>query len=58
MTLDIFKDPMRMVDDISALGLRHFGYSIPPVLFCAFVRVEAVRTLTDDKTAERASGGL
>ena len=29
MTLDIFRDPKRMVDDISALGLRHVGYGTP-----------------------------
>jgi hypothetical protein len=25
MVLDMYKDPVRMVDDISALGLRHAG---------------------------------
>ncbi|CAE8630695.1 unnamed protein product [Polarella glacialis] len=37
MTLDLFKDPQRMVADISALGLRHVGYGIPLDLFTPFV---------------------
>mmetsp|Transcript_4707 Transcript_4707/g.13115 ORF Transcript_4707/g.13115 Transcript_4707/m.13115 type:complete len:1236 (-) Transcript_4707:77-3784(-) len=37
MTLEIFKDPWQMVDDISALGLRHVGYAIPTELFGPFV---------------------
>merc|ERR1740121_2607410 len=56
MTLDIFKDPKRMVEDISALGLRHVGYGIPTDLFGAFVTgcVQVVRSLTDDDMAEEA----
>merc|ERR1719450_1971918 len=37
MTLEIFKDPLKMVEDISALGLRHVGYGIPTELFGPFV---------------------
>eukprot|EP00931_Biecheleriopsis_adriatica_P069428 TRINITY_DN4327_c0_g1_i2.p1 TRINITY_DN4327_c0_g1~~TRINITY_DN4327_c0_g1_i2.p1 ORF type:complete len:1143 (+),score=249.93 TRINITY_DN4327_c0_g1_i2:113-3541(+) len=37
MTLDLYKEPWRMVDDISALGLRHVGYAIPTELFAPFV---------------------
>ncbi|CAK0866717.1 unnamed protein product [Prorocentrum cordatum] len=29
MTLEIYRDPQKMVEDISALGLRHVGYGIP-----------------------------
>merc|ERR1712226_624649 len=56
MTLDIYKDPKKMVEDISALGLRHVGYGIPTDLFGAFVTgcVQVVRTLTDDDVAEEA----
>lgn len=56
MTLEIFKDPKKMVEDISALGLRHVGYGIPTDLFGPFVTacVEVVRSLTHDETAEEA----
>merc|ERR1719218_69624 len=29
MTIDIYRDPVNMVDEISAVGLRHVGYAIP-----------------------------
>merc|ERR1719282_2041018 len=56
MTLEIYKDPKKMVEDISALGLRHVGYGIPTDLFGAFVTacVQVVRMLTDDDMAEEA----
>merc|ERR1740116_199911 len=56
MTLDMYLEPKRMVEDISALGLRHVGYGIPTDLFGAFVTgcVQVVRSLTDDDTAEEA----
>lgn len=37
MTVDMYKDPRAMVEDISALGLRHVGYGIPTELFGPFV---------------------
>lgn len=37
MCLEIFQDPAKMVDVISALGLRHVGYGIPIDLFAPFV---------------------
>merc|ERR1719414_2724862 len=56
MTLEIYKDPKKMVEDISALGLRHVGYGIPTDLFGAFVTacVQVVRSLTNDDQAEEA----
>jgi len=56
MTLEIYKDPKKMVEDISALGLRHVGYGIPTDLFGPFVTacVQVVRSLTDDDLAEEA----
>merc|ERR1719277_2929958 len=56
MTLDMYKDPKRMVEDISALGLRHVGYGIPTDLFGPFVTgcVQVVRMLTDNDAAEEA----
>merc|ERR1719498_818451 len=32
-SVDIYREPIRMVDDISALGLRHVGYAIPTEFF-------------------------
>merc|ERR1719230_2237895 len=56
MTLQIYKDPKKMVEDIAALGLRHVGYGIPTELFGAFVTgcVQVVRGLTKDEVAEEA----
>jgi hemoglobin-like flavoprotein len=52
MTLDLFTNPVKMVDDISALGLRHVGYGIPTELFGPFVTacVEVLMTVTTDDT--------
>jgi len=56
MTLDMYREPKRMVEDISALGLRHVGYGIPTDLFGPFVTacVQVVRMLSDDDAAEEA----
>jgi len=56
MTLEMYREPRRMVEDISALGLRHVGYAIPTEFFAPFVSgaVEVVRTMTTDETAEDA----
>jgi len=37
MTVELFREPVNMVDNISALGLRHVGYGIPTELFAPFV---------------------
>ena len=37
MSHEIFKYPYRMVDEISALGLRHVGYAVPIEYFGPFV---------------------
>jgi len=51
MVIDIYKDPVRMVDDISALGLRHVGYAIPTEYMPPFASacVEVVQGLTKDQ---------
>jgi len=56
MTIEIYRDPKKMVEDISALGLRHVGYAIPTEFFAPFVSgaVEVVRTMTTDEQAEDA----
>merc|ERR1711988_191420 len=54
MTIEMFREPKKMVEDISALGLRHVGYAIPTEFFAPFVSgaVEVVRTMTTDENAE------
>merc|ERR1712187_498633 len=52
MVIDMYRDPVRMVDDISALGLRHVGYAIPTEYMPPFASacVEVVQGLTKDQT--------
>ncbi|CAE8734516.1 unnamed protein product [Polarella glacialis] len=54
MTVKIYEDPRKMVEELSALGLRHVGYGIPTEFFAPLVSgyVEVVRTLTTDENAE------
>lgn len=53
MTRDIFHDPHRMVDDLSALGLRHAGYGIAIDHFGPFVSccVQVMGAVTEDREA-------
>ena len=54
MTIDCSGNPKRMVEDISALGLRHAGYAIPTEFMFPLVSdaVEVVRTMMTDKNAK------
>lgn len=56
MSQGIFADPWGMVDEISALGLRHVGYGIPTEFFGPFVTccVEVVAAETEDRVAVEA----
>lgn len=56
MTLELFRDPKRMVQQISALGLRHVEFGIPTDLFAPFVSacVEVMCTRTQDETCLEA----
>eukprot|EP00435_Cladocopium_sp_Y103_P045434 s1627_g13.t1 len=56
MTMEMYQQPRAMVEDLSALGLRHVGYAIPTELFAPFVScaVETVRDKTADDIAESA----
>eukprot|EP00931_Biecheleriopsis_adriatica_P023698 TRINITY_DN14905_c0_g2_i1.p1 TRINITY_DN14905_c0_g2~~TRINITY_DN14905_c0_g2_i1.p1 ORF type:complete len:693 (-),score=133.61 TRINITY_DN14905_c0_g2_i1:33-2063(-) len=56
MTIEMYREPRKMVEDISALGLRHVGYAIPTEFFAPFVSgaVEVVRSMTSDEQAEDA----
>merc|ERR1712151_1063643 len=51
MVIDMYRDPVRMVDDISALGLRYVGYAIPTEYMPPFASacVEVVQGLTKDQ---------
>merc|ERR1719449_45355 len=53
MTLELYQNPVKMVDDVSALGLRHVGYAIPTEFFGPFVSacVEVVQSVTSDMDA-------
>mmetsp|Transcript_58317 Transcript_58317/g.92577 ORF Transcript_58317/g.92577 Transcript_58317/m.92577 type:complete len:1224 (-) Transcript_58317:186-3857(-) len=56
MTLELYQNPVKMVDDISAIGLRHVGYNVPTELFAPMVIacVEVMQTRTTDETAIEA----
>ncbi|CAE8584974.1 unnamed protein product, partial [Polarella glacialis] len=56
MTMDMYKDPRKSVELISAVGLRHVGYGVPSELFAPYVTgaVEVVRSMTTDDKAEDA----
>lgn len=49
--LDMYREPVRTLDDISAVGLRHVGYGIPTELVPKFASacVDAVQALTADQ---------
>lgn len=53
MSLDLYVDPLAMVDEISALGLRHVGYGVPTELFQPLVLayVEALKCTKCWKTS-------
>lgn len=55
-TLELYREPVQLVDDISALGLRHVGYAIPTELFGPFVTacIEVLGGLSDDQVAVEA----
>eukprot|EP00930_Biecheleria_cincta_P070401 TRINITY_DN58038_c0_g1_i1.p1 TRINITY_DN58038_c0_g1~~TRINITY_DN58038_c0_g1_i1.p1 ORF type:complete len:1102 (-),score=195.31 TRINITY_DN58038_c0_g1_i1:142-3447(-) len=56
MTEGVFSDPRKLMEELSALGLRHVGYGIPTELFGPFVTscIEALREYltTDDAAVE------
>lgn len=56
MTLEIYRRPKEMVEEISATGLRHVGYGVPTDLFSPYVSacVMAVKQITHDETVIEA----
>lgn len=63
ITLELYRDPKRVVNEISALGLRHVGFGIPTELFSPYVTasveiLQAVCGATEAVNAYRWSLGL
>ncbi|CAE8684015.1 unnamed protein product [Polarella glacialis] len=56
MTIEMYRDPRKSVEQISTVGLRHVGYGVPTEFFAPYVTgaVEVVRSMTSDETAEDA----
>lgn len=56
MTVEMFREPRKMVQEISGLGLRHVGWGIPPELFGPYTSgaVESVRSMTTDDNTQSA----
>jgi len=56
ISLEMLSEPHRMVDEISALGLRHVGYGVPTEFFPPLVAayVEAIREIASNETAADA----
>ena len=43
--MEIYKRPRELMEDISALGLRHVGYGIPTELFMPFVEAGNIKLM-------------
>eukprot|EP00933_Yihiella_yeosuensis_P038794 TRINITY_DN32748_c0_g2_i1.p1 TRINITY_DN32748_c0_g2~~TRINITY_DN32748_c0_g2_i1.p1 ORF type:complete len:748 (-),score=128.60 TRINITY_DN32748_c0_g2_i1:280-2283(-) len=58
MTLDMYKSPATMVDEIAAVGLRHVGYGIPTEFAAPFVQcwVETMAETQGDDELTNAFG--
>mmetsp|Transcript_60983 Transcript_60983/g.142756 ORF Transcript_60983/g.142756 Transcript_60983/m.142756 type:complete len:1105 (-) Transcript_60983:15-3329(-) len=56
MTVEMYREPRKMVQEISGLGLRHVGWGIPPELFSPYCSgaVDTIRALTPDENAQSA----
>ncbi|CAE8638544.1 unnamed protein product [Polarella glacialis] len=54
MTIEMYRDPTKSVENISGVGLRHVGYGVPTEFFAPYVTgaVEVVRSMTTDDDAE------
>lgn len=49
-SIEIYADPWQLIDDLSALGLRHVGYGVPTEMFAPFVNacVEVIKDAVGD----------
>lgn len=54
LTIEMYRDPKKMVNDLSALGLRHVGYGVLTEFFAPYVSgaVEVVRNMTNEENAQ------
>eukprot|EP00930_Biecheleria_cincta_P049784 TRINITY_DN3498_c0_g1_i1.p1 TRINITY_DN3498_c0_g1~~TRINITY_DN3498_c0_g1_i1.p1 ORF type:complete len:1119 (+),score=213.89 TRINITY_DN3498_c0_g1_i1:76-3432(+) len=54
LTIEMYRDPKKMVNDLSALGLRHVGYGVLTEFFAPYVSgaVEVVRSMTTEENAQ------
>jgi hypothetical protein len=43
MTLELYQNPVKMVDDVSALGLRHVGYAIPTKFLQPWMKTQSLK---------------
>jgi len=50
MTTSLYEDPVKMGDDLSALGLRHVAYNVPTDLFMPLIQeyLSVVQSATED----------
>eukprot|EP00933_Yihiella_yeosuensis_P015436 TRINITY_DN1346_c0_g1_i9.p1 TRINITY_DN1346_c0_g1~~TRINITY_DN1346_c0_g1_i9.p1 ORF type:complete len:1125 (+),score=273.00 TRINITY_DN1346_c0_g1_i9:107-3481(+) len=56
LTMEMYRDPKKIREDISGVGLRHVGYDIPTEFFAPYVTgaVEVIRSMEADEMAEEA----
>lgn len=56
MTVEMYRTPKKMVEELSGLGLRHVGYGVPTELFSPYVTsaVEVIRGMTTDDHTQTA----
>jgi len=54
LTIEMYREPKKMVNILSAIGLRHVGYGVLTEFFAPYVTgaVEVVRSMTNDETAQ------
>eukprot|EP00929_Paragymnodinium_shiwhaense_P115083 TRINITY_DN836_c0_g1_i1.p1 TRINITY_DN836_c0_g1~~TRINITY_DN836_c0_g1_i1.p1 ORF type:complete len:1114 (-),score=302.79 TRINITY_DN836_c0_g1_i1:58-3399(-) len=56
LCINMYRDPVRNVDDISSIGLRHVGYGVPTELFATYVTtiVDCVKDIGADQISLQA----
>ena len=56
LSLEMYRHPIRMVEETSAHGLRHVGYGVPTEMFPPFVSgaVSLIQSLTDNEMVVEA----
>eukprot|EP00927_Polykrikos_kofoidii_P006965 TRINITY_DN12832_c0_g1_i1.p1 TRINITY_DN12832_c0_g1~~TRINITY_DN12832_c0_g1_i1.p1 ORF type:complete len:1689 (-),score=245.76 TRINITY_DN12832_c0_g1_i1:41-5026(-) len=56
MSVEVYKDPWHVTDELFAVGLRHVGYGAPTEFFGSFVtaNVEVIASFAEDPVAHEA----